>query len=181
MRVLLLVLLAGLGGCAHAKPDTAALVAAAIAPRPFTAEQIRAGMPAGERIRYRMERLGQPPTEEEWTVTAATPERCTIRSMVYDPTGKLVEDQGEETSTWEQLMAHATFPSRSTERTEGEIEVPAGKYPAWLYTVTEPGKGGAVEVRRYAFAKDMPGPPVKFTISAGEQELFSMTLLQRGH
>jgi hypothetical protein len=181
MRLVLFVLLAGLAGCPASHVDTAALVAASIAPRPFTSDEIRAAMPVGERLRFRIVMAGKPPTEEEWTVTAANADGCTIRSMTYDPNGTLLEDQGEATSKWTELEAHATFPARSTQRSEGEIEVPAGRYPAWLYTVTEPGANGDMEVRSYAFAKTLPGPPVRFTVRHKDDEVFSMTLLSRAH
>ncbi|MCC6555613.1 MAG: hypothetical protein IT372_21840 [Polyangiaceae bacterium] len=189
--VLLLVLLALLAGCASPPPASAPApapapasaaaspAAAAHAPRPFTAEQIRAAMPAGHRIRYRMEAAGEPATVELWEVVAADAEQMTMSSKVHSEDGKLLKDEGNDTSSWTALVEHATFPAAATTIREADVEVPAGKYPAIIYEVRERGDGGVEIVKRFHFAKTMPGPPVLLTIETGGKVVRSMTLLER--
>jgi hypothetical protein len=146
----------------------------AIAPRPFTAEQIRDAMPAGAEIRYRWEKDGQPPTVSLWTVTASDAGACTIRSETFAEDGTPAADAKSGTSRWTELMEHATFPADATTRTETAVEVPAGRFDAWLYEVRRAGK-----VERFYFAKSLPGPPVLLVVEQDGRPVLRMSLLSR--
>ena len=75
--------------------------------------------------------------------------------------------------------APGKFPAAKTERSDSSIEVPAGRFETWLFTVRDQAKDGTPMVKRYHFAKSMPGPPVLFTIESAGGEVFRMTLLER--
>lgn len=171
--------------CAHAPisqmggPETPTVAPApdgALAPNPFTVDQLRGAFSAGMRIRLLMRTAGEPDFEERWTITAADTSGMTIASQRYSPDGTLLEDEGSGTSTWEELHTHADFPANQTVRESSSVDVPAGHFETWLYTVVDPA---ADTVKRYHFAKDLPGPPVKFTIQQGKGTVFEMTLLER--
>ena len=152
----------------------------AIAPRPFTIDELRAGLPAGTKIRLRIRKAGEPDREERWSFTEADAEGCVIASTVYDATGQLVEDQGAARASWAELNEHATFPAARTVREASSIDVPAGHFDTWLYTVVgTPEEGGTDFVKRYSFARNLPGPPVQFTIVDGKGTVFEMTLIER--
>jgi hypothetical protein len=147
----------------------------AIAPRPFTPEQLRDGMPVGETFRYRKEVQGEAAIEERWVVVAADEVGCTLETRSTDPaTGEPVEGQG--TSTWAELVDHAAFPAAATTRVEGTVTVPAGTFEAITYTVQEPD--GTVSV--YDFAKAHPGPPIRLVSTREGVVTRSMILLERG-
>jgi hypothetical protein len=163
-----------------APPVPAPAPADAIAPRPFTLEELRAGLPVGTRLRLRIRKAGEPEREERWEVTSADAEGCVIASQVYDAAGQLVSDEGSARSTWVELNEHATFPAARTVKEASTVEVPAGRFDTWLYTVVgTPGEGGADFVKRYHFARNLPGPPVSFTIVDGKGTVLEMTLLER--
>ncbi len=157
-----------LAACGGAPPAAAPVPSAepGIAPRPFTAEQIRAAMPVGHEIRYQLEVTGAPRLDIEWRVVAA------------DEQGVTIEDLGtpgkKETTSWVELMKHASFPADRTTRREGTIEVPAGRFETLEYVVRlEDG------VKTLHFAKSLPGPPVLVVEESGGQVKLRMTLLSR--
>jgi hypothetical protein len=179
-----------LAGCASASPpsppvtpvENAAPNPSApmkIAPRPFTAEEIRQAMPVGHELRYRMEVEGKPTTIDHWVVTAADEAKMTISSKAYAEDGKLVEDQGSETSAWTALMEHATFPADKTTLREVDVDVPAGKFPGVLYEVRDKDKDGVEVVSRFHFARTKPGPPMLVTIEREGKMMRKMILLER--
>lgn len=179
----MLVLVLSLFACApHPTPPAPAAGTApagdTVSP-PVTLDQFRAAFPVGTTIRLRIEAQGAPPVEQWWEWTAADAEGCTIRSEVRAPDGTLLQDEGEGRSTWRELMGHAEFPAATTEWTESSAEVPAGRFDTWLYTVRETAEDGDPRVKRYHFARTMPGPPVLFTIEQGAEEVFRMTLIAR--
>jgi hypothetical protein len=152
--------------------------APALSPKPFTAEQIRDAMPVGTLIRLRIVNQGAV-TVEEWHVTEANAESCTIASKILDEDGALLEDQGVGTSRWTELRDHASFQAASTGRSEDRVEVPAGAFDTWTYVVAAPDADGRPTVSTFHFAKSLPGPPVLMTVVVDGAELASMTLVER--
>lgn len=150
------------------------------APRPFTAKQIHDAMPIGHRIRLRIQQEGKPTLIEQWTVTDANDQTCTIASEIRAPDGKLIEDQGKGTSAWTELREHAAFPAESTQVRMTEVEVPAGKFVGVLYEVKRKNKQGAEQLVRFYFASELPGPPVLMITQEGGREVGRMELLWRG-
>lgn len=164
---------------APAQPDAVVAAPDALAPRPFTPEQIRAAMPLGAVLRFRMEVAGEAPVEERWEVVAANETACTLSSRLFNPdTGALVEDQGDGTSTWAELAGHASFPAADTAVSDSEADVPAGHFATRLYDVQGQDQGQPTR-SRYHFALELPGPPVLFTTEVAGTEVFRMALLER--
>lgn len=144
---------------------------------PFSAEQLRTGIPVGTEIRYRVESAGSPAVIQHWVFTAADERGCTIHSRVLAEDGSLIEDEGEGTSTWAELESHAHFPAATTTRSESTVEVPAGRFETWLFEV-RPAEADA-PVSRYHFARELPGPPVWMEVSKGGTVVRKMELLSR--
>ncbi|MFZ5478979.1 MAG: hypothetical protein ACOZNI_19570 [Myxococcota bacterium] len=153
--------------------------AEAFAPHVHTLEELRAAFPQGTRVRLAIAIPGQPEMEQRWQFVAVDAETCTIASQVYTPAGELVQDEGQGTSTWAELYTHADFPASKTTREESSVDVPAGHFDTWLYTVRKAGEDGVPELHRYHFAKTLPGPPVLYTAEREGKEIFRMTLLER--
>lgn len=91
----------------------------------------------------------------------------------------MLEDEGAATSTWAELNEHATFPAASTVREDAVLDGPLGHLETWRYTVTSTGPDGVMVVKRYEFAKTLPGPPVLFTIERQGEEIFRMAVIER--
>ncbi len=150
-----------------------------IAPRPFTADQIRAAMPVGTVIEFRMEQPPQPPIVMHWTVTAADARSITISTRLAAEDGTLIKDAGAETTAWSDLVKHATFPADATTMTESSVTVPAGTFESIDYVVKATAKDGRPVVRTLRFAKSLPGPPVSLVEEKDGAVIMRMTLLSR--
>jgi hypothetical protein len=152
--------------------------APAIAPRPFTPEQIRAAMQPGTEIRFRVEEQGKPAVVLHWQVTAADADTMTLTARVLAPDGSLLSQEPAQASRWDELAAHASFPAARTVRSEGSVEVPAGRFDSIDYVVTET-KDGSKTVSTFRFARQLPGPPVWLTVEKDGVVVRRMVLLER--
>ena len=161
-----------LAACAHASPAPSA---AGFAPRPFTADQIRAAMPAGTELRMRVEEQGRPPAVLHWLVTAADANGMTVKAEILDNEDHLISNEGTKTSRWDELVHHADFPAAATERSESSVQVPAGTYASIDYVV----RAADGTVSAYHFAKQLPGPPVLTVVEKDGLVVRTMTLLSR--
>jgi hypothetical protein len=119
-------------------------------PTPFTADEIRAGCPAGRTIELRVVEDGEEPYVQ------------VNRYVICDETGAIVErgrQGGDSTSsrtTWAELQAHAAFPAGVTTVEHDEIEIPLGVLNCLRYTV----RYGEDEIV-FWFAQAFPGMPVR--------------------
>ncbi|MFI5402348.1 MAG: hypothetical protein ACHQ1G_05375 [Planctomycetota bacterium] len=141
------------------------------APTPYTAEELRKACPEGRTDVIRME------SKDAVTLITMTFLKCdekgaeVERSSAKEDGTKL--GSGKKTSTWKELQAHGSFPEEATKITEETIEVPAGKFECWLYTVNR----GPTICRMY-FAKKLPGPPVKMVMETEGKTDSTVTLVE---
>ncbi len=148
----------------------------ALTPSPFGPDALRAAFPVGSLVRLRIRKAGEAETVERWDVTAADDAGMTIASKVYNADGTLLRDEGTGTSTWAELTTHGQFPFAQTVKEDSSVDVPAGHFETWLYTVIDAEKD---TVSRYHFAKTLPGPPVLFSVVAGKGTVLEMALVER--
>lgn len=177
------LLLVFTAACASSKPaeapppaSEAPAVPAAeeIAPPPFTAEQIRDATKPGRTYVFLMETPNQLPVKRQISFLTVTNEGCTTENVLLDMENRPLGAPEKADATWDELVGHARYPKNSTVISEGEIDVPAGKFEAVIYTVTD--KDG--QVSTVHFAKSLPGAPVKFQLSKDGVVLMTMTLLE---
>ena len=153
---------------AHALPTN-------FAPRPFTAEQIRNAWPQGSVSRYRTEEKGKPTVIAETRVAEATSEHAVFETTTLSLEGEPLGTPQRSTSTWSELMAHATFPAARTTIEDVIVDTPAGSFDAWRYTVLPKDGGG--DMSRYYFAKQRPGAPVRYEQTKAGETVFKVELL----
>lgn len=168
--------------CAPKVPPPAAPAVAQVdehAPLPYTADQIRAAMPAGARLRFSLEIEGGPPMFQEWLVTDATALDMELEATVRDAQGAVVEGPARERSTWESLRQHAAFPAATTTRMEARLDTAMGPQDCWLYQIEGAGPDGQPQTDRYWFARALPGPPVLWERSRGAEVVMRLTQLER--
>lgn len=123
-----------------------------LAPTPFTADQIRAGCPAGRTIRLLVDDDGAEPYVRYNRFTVCDEDGATIeRGRVDDTAAAEIE-----TTTWADLQAHAAFPAAATTIEPEKIDIPLGVVDCLRYTV---GDGERVHV--FWFAPTHPGMPVR--------------------
>lgn len=179
---ILLVLLSACGGSPPAASSAPAPAPAPagpkLAPRPFTADQIRDAMPAGTEIRFRLEEAGKPAVIMHWKVTASDAATMTLAATILGEDGSIVAPEQSETSRWDELVEHASFPADLTVRSEGSVEVPAGTFDSIDYVVTET-KDGSTTVSTFKFARQLAGPPVLLSVDKDGTNVRRMTLIER--
>lgn len=148
----------------------------AMAPNPFTVDELRNSLSVGSTFRFEMRTPGPASAFERWRIVAATAETVTINTAAINADGSLLTDEGDETYTWDDLHHHADFPASDTVREDGMVEVPAGTFAVWHYVVRD---AAADKISRFDFAKEYPGPPVKLTIQQGKGTVYEMILVER--
>jgi hypothetical protein len=160
MRFLAIFALAAL---AAASPDGKNRLKPDHAPTPFSAAEIRAGCPEGRMTTFVVEQPGQPPSRQVTRFTRGDAEGTDYEIGTIGPDGAVGAPRVTH-ATWKKLQEHASYPDAATKITDETITVPAGEFDCWLYTVTT---GNAV--RKFWFAKELPGPPVKVVATAGNR------------
>jgi len=144
------------------------------APTPYTADEIRKACPEGRTDVFRME--GKGPKMRTMTWTKCDEKGADVVTVIAKEDGTKVGGD-TKTTTWKEMQAHGSFPESDTKITEETVEVPAGKFDCWLYTVTQKIANQTMTIRLY-FAKTMAGPPVKITQEAAGTVLGSMTMIE---
>jgi hypothetical protein len=123
-----------------------------LAPTPFTADQIRAGCPAGRTIRLLVDEPGAEPYVRYNRFVECDEAGATIeRGRVGDPTTAETEH-----TTWADLQAHAAFPADATMIEPETIDIPLGVVDCHRYTVD-----GEDSMHVFWFAPAYPGMPVR--------------------
>jgi len=143
---------------------------AAILPRPFTAEEIRDEWVPGFQLTIRRS-TGEGPTLERWTVASADASGAEIEYAPLDDAGNPAGQPRVERSTWIQLRDHATFPASSSRREEVTRDTALGRLDGWLYTVDDEAAGTRTEL---FFAKSLPGAPVQFRMTRGDDVVLEL-------
>ena len=145
------------------------------APAPYTVDEIRKACPEGRTDVFRMEGKG-PKMLRTMTWTKCDEKGADIVTVIAKEDGtKMGGDT--KTSTWKEMQAHGSFAESDTKITEETVEVPAGKFDCWLYTVNQKMANQTVTIHLY-FAKTMAGPPVKITQDVPGAGVASMTMIE---
>jgi hypothetical protein len=147
------------------------------APTPFSAAEIRDGCPNGRTIKHRIEMAGKPDTFRVFTFINGDRQSTSFQSMTLDMAGKQVEEKQTARAKWEELRTHASFPQAMTQISTESYTTPAGTFDCWLYVVTLE-KEGKKDVKRFWFAKSLPGPPICFEQTVNGKQVFRMTLVE---
>lgn len=132
-------------------------------PPPFTADQIRDATPVGRTYRFKLLASKDATVHVEMAFVEVTDEGCTVEERRFDAKDKPVGEPKRREATWKELEGHARYPKEGTIIKETDVVTPAGTFDAIVYTMTEI-KNGRTWVTRAAFAKDLPGMPVKLEI-----------------
>ncbi|MFI5402349.1 MAG: hypothetical protein ACHQ1G_05380 [Planctomycetota bacterium] len=144
------------------------------APVPFTADQIREACREGRTDTYRIELRNEKPSKHTAKFLKCDREGAEVEATNTLKDGTVTTTK--ERQAWVDFQTQASFPAIDTKITEETIEVPAGKFECWLYTVQK--KEGDPAVVRLYFAKKLPGHPVKITSEEKGKAIFTMTLLE---
>jgi hypothetical protein len=146
------------------------------APTPYTADEIRAACPEGRMNVYRTEGKGKV------AVTSMRFVKCDEKGAEMEfsvgPENAPPVQTNTSAAAWKDLQAHGSFPEKDTKITEETIEVPAGKFDCWLYTITRQTADGKPSKISFHFAKSLAGPPVKMVKETDGKVDSTMTLIE---
>lgn len=147
------------------------------APTPFTAEQIRAGCPAGRTITFRVEMPGREPSLQIMRFLAADAEGAEVEMAMTDLKGTPLAPPQTSRGTWEGYQRDASNPKDATRIEETEFETPLGTFHGFRYVIATEENGAPVTREMY-FACDLPGPPVRIVRREGENRVMTMTVIR---
>lgn len=149
------------------------------APTPFSAEEIRRACDTGRWIETRISDHGKPPLRQLTVFIAANDQDASLTVQEIDDGGRLVGEKMTARVSWKTLQGHASFAEEACRIESTLLKSPLGNLPCWLYTVRG-RENGRERVDRYWFAREMPGPPVRFSRSLDGQTLFVQEIVARG-
>jgi hypothetical protein len=127
-------------------------------PTPFSAEEIRAGCPAGRTIRLRVESAGSPDVVRTNRFVRVDAEGAEIEQATYSLEGDPLGETRSAWSSWRDLQEHAAFPAATSAMTEEELTLDSGVLACRRYTMTD-----GDTVHRFWFAAAHPGMPVRYS------------------
>ena len=142
-------------------------------PTPYSADEIRKGCPPGRYTAYRIESANGEPFLQVSEFTEETGERAYFRGWRESLEGEQLGEAFEASAAWSGLQSHAGFPADATVVSESEVEVPAGTWTCWIYTVTNGDM-----VNEFAFAQNLPGPPIRMVTTKDGERVYAMTLVE---
>jgi hypothetical protein len=125
------------------------------APTPFTADEIRAGCPAGRTTRLRVEVVGEAAFHRLSRFVECDEAGATLERSRLSLDGSVLSEPEVDRVTWRGLQGHASFAADDTTIEADRIETAIGELDCLRYTVRE---GTTDEV--FWFAKDLPGLPI---------------------
>lgn len=137
-------------------PPVANSLAPGKAPTPFTADEIRMGNAPGTWKRYRISQGEREFFQHFEFVQAEKPELAAMKVVMYDVEGNELGATEAPPAAWTALQAHASFDEDKTVIGRDTIQVAAGEFDCWTYTV-DTAEG---EQSFYWFGIEQPGPPV---------------------
>ena len=146
-----------------------------LAAPPYTAEQIRDATRMGRTYTFLMQELDKPDTYMRLAFIEVSDDGATIERTILGADGKAEQGTMRVESTWDELVAHASYPAASTDITEETVDTPAGSFECFVYSVTVDSADGKLWTHVY-FAKSMPGAPVLLIVEIDGRWSSTMTL-----
>lgn len=148
-------------------------------PTPFSAEQIRQGMPQGVVIRLETSAPSGVLSRDEWSVVASDAAGVEIRYTSFSGEGKAIGGSEQKRDTWAALQDHARFPRERATRERATFTSALGTFEGWKYVVTEADDAGSVRTSTYWFADALPGAPLRMVVADGAVEVVRMEQVSR--
>lgn len=149
------------------------------APTPFSAEEIRRGCRPGTYRKYLIETPGREKTYRIIRFESDGAENVEVFSVMTDLQGRVFGEQRRLRARWKALQSHASFPESQTDIRPERFKSLAGVHDCWRYEVRS-RVDGKPEIRRFWFAKKLPGPPVCFERRVEGKLVLRMVLVSAG-
>jgi len=147
------------------------------APTPFSAEELRAGIPEGCRLMFEIETPGAPTIRQEMHFLAGTEEVANLEIRMLDAAGTPQGPAFPSSKAWTELQSHASFPASQTVLTREPHTSPLGTIDCWVYTVSSVEEDGP-SVSRYWFDPARPGPPIELVQTVNGELVSRMVMVE---
>jgi len=147
------------------------------APTPYTAAEIRSGCLEGRTSTYLMEVPGRDAFRQTLRFAKCDAEGADLEMSRTKTDGTPMGEPVKARETWKEFQSHGSFPEKDTKISEETITLPAGKFECVVYAVTVT-QGEKTGIRRFHFAKKLPGPPVKVVVELDGKVVSTMTLVE---
>jgi hypothetical protein len=141
---------------------------------PFSADQLRAAITVGETWIFQVVEGASAPVMRSMRVTSADEFGLEIEVTTTDQAGVAVGTPLSSQQTWEELVAHATYPAATTLINESSFPLGDVAHTAVHYHAVEADSS----IIDADFVTDIPGPPGHMTIVVGTQQILEMTLVE---
>jgi hypothetical protein len=141
-------------------------------PTPFSADEIRAGTPAGRTLVVRVDVAGRASSLRATRFDDPDGEGATMSRTPLDEDGEPSDEPARERVTWRRLQEHASFPADHAVRDRAPLHHPLGELECLRYTVTDEDA-----VDTYWFDVSRPGMPVLVDSQRGGTPVVTMTVL----
>ena len=142
------------------------------APTPFTADEIRAGCPAGRTIRMRVDTEGEAPFLRVSRFVSCDEEGAVLERSRQSLEGVALGVVEADRVTWRDLQAHASFPVEAATIEDETISTAIGDLDCLRYTVRDKE---TEEV--FWFAKGLPGMPIRYVTRAGGEVVATVSVV----
>ena len=142
-------------------------------PTPFTADEIRLGCPPGRTVRSLVIEAGSEPYVGVTRFVTVDAEGAEQESWRETPAGVRLTEPQRRRSRWLDFQGHASMPAATTDITEEEIDIPAGRFACLRYT-----RRDGDSVSTFWFARSVPGMPLKFEERVDGELVYSSTAME---
>ena len=142
------------------------------APTPFTADEIRAGCPAGRIIRMQVSEDGATPFLRVSRFVSCDAQGAVLERSRQSLDGTRLGEVESDRVTWEDLRAHASFPADATTIASETISTALGALECLRYTVVEEETSND-----FWFATSLPGMPIQYVTRVGGEVVTTVSVL----
>lgn len=126
-------------------------------PTPFSADEIRAGCPAGRTIRMLVTERDREPYVHVTRFVATDEIGAEQESWEETEDGRRLSEPRRRRSTWLDFQGHASMPASSTTIDHQILDIPAGRHDCLVYRRVD-----GDTVMTFWFATTAPGMPLRF-------------------
>lgn len=174
MTLTRMLLLFALAACKPAPPEVAADPQALAAP--FDAADLRAGLPPGTRVLYRVSTPDGLVMYTVWEVIEADAEGLTIHSTQVDEGRSPLGPPTPIERTWAELVAESQPKDGDEVMPPERQDTALGKLQVTTIIVSDPENDNLFDIRAYSAAH--PGPPIKQESILDGQRMFTAEAIE---
>lgn len=139
-------------------------------PRAFSAEELRAGIEVGEHYVFQVD---HPEGTAQTHMVFAAPDSDGVEVVSWEVVDEVAGEPVSARAHWAELADHSLYRRTDAIVSRATCATALGDMPGRQYDVF--GSDGSVT--HACFADELPGPPVRYSVTNGEAVVFGMVLI----